>query len=127
MTIAAVVAVALLVVLIGFQVALAAGVPWGAAAWGGQHPGVLPGGFRVASGVAALVVYPLVGLVLLTAVGILDLAWFPSVPTWLVWTLVGFFALGTFANAVSRSKPERIWAPVSAALAVCCVVIALGM
>lgn len=125
--VAAYVAVALLVVLTGFQVALAAGAPWGTAAWGGQHPGVLPAGYRVASAIAALVVYPLVGLVVLTAAGVVDLAWFPAVPTWLLWVLVGFFALGTLANAASRSRTERFWAPVSAALAVCCAVIALGM
>ena len=33
----------------GFQVALAAGAPWGAAAWGGANSGVLPMGYRVAS------------------------------------------------------------------------------
>lgn len=38
-----------------FQVALAAGAPWGAAAWGGAHDGVLPPALRAGSAVAALV------------------------------------------------------------------------
>ena len=38
-----------------FEVALAAGAPWGSAAWGGAHPGVLPTNLRAASGVAAVV------------------------------------------------------------------------
>ena len=39
----------------GFQIALAAGAPWGAAAWGGANPGVLPRGLRVSSAGSALV------------------------------------------------------------------------
>ncbi len=36
-----------------FQVALAAGAPWGAAAWGGANEGVLPTGFRIGSVISA--------------------------------------------------------------------------
>ena len=39
----------------GFQIALAAGAPWGAAAWGGASPGVLPRGLRVSSAGSGLV------------------------------------------------------------------------
>lgn len=38
-----------------FQVGLAAGLPWGLAAWGGAHPGHLPTGFRLASAASAVV------------------------------------------------------------------------
>lgn len=38
-----------------FQVGLAAGLPWGVAAWGGAHPGHLPTGFRLASAASAVV------------------------------------------------------------------------
>ena len=49
---------------IGFQVALAAGAPWGSAAWGGAHPGTLPTNLRVASAASAGV---WTGIALLTA------------------------------------------------------------
>ena len=53
--IAAAVALALFVVLVAFQLALALGAPWGRAAYGGQTPGVLPAGRRVSSAVAVVV------------------------------------------------------------------------
>ncbi len=51
--IAVVVALVLFAALVVFQLALAAGAPWGRAAYGGQNPGVLPGRLRVSSVVAA--------------------------------------------------------------------------
>jgi hypothetical protein len=126
MTIAAFIATGLIVVLVVFQLALAAGAPLGAAAWGGRHPGVLPWRLRVASAVAGLVVYPLIALVILAAAGLIDGDWLPIDPVIAMWILAGFVALGLIANAISRSPPERAWAPVSAVLAVCCAVIALG-
>ena len=126
MTIAALIAFALVGALTVFQLALALGAPFGAAAWGGRHPGVLPGRLRVASAIVGLVVYPLIGLVILAAAGLIDDGWLPVDPTVVIWILAGFFALGAAVNAISRSAPERIWSPVSAALAVCCVLIALG-
>ncbi len=44
-----------------------------------------------------------------------------------MWILTGFFALGTVANRVSRSRPERFWGPVSLALAICCGIAAAGI
>jgi hypothetical protein len=87
---------------------------------------VLPGRLRVASAVVGLVVYPLIGLVILAAAGLIDDGWLPIDPTVAMWILAGFFALGAVVNAISRSAPERIWSPVSAVLAVCCALIALG-
>lgn len=125
MDIAAIIAIVLLGVVTVFQVLLAAGAPWGAAAWGGQHPGVLPTGYRIASGVAAVAVYPLLALYVIAAAGLADISWLPG-PTAAMWVMFGFFALGTLSNAFSRSPIERIWAPVNLALAVCCLVVALG-
>lgn len=94
-----------------FQLALVAGAPWGAAAWAGQAPGVLPTSLRVASAVSVLVYGGLAVLVvtdrmsstarrrLLTAASLL-------------------MALGTVANLASQSPVERLWAPVAATLAV---------
>jgi len=123
---AALIAVTLIGALVVFQVALAFGAPFGAAAWGGRNPGVLPGSLRVASAVVGLVVYPLMAAVILAAAGLIADDWLPLDPTVAVWILAVFFALGAIVNAISRSAPERVWAPVSAVLAVCCVLIALG-
>lgn len=120
-------AVGLAVVLV-FQLALALGAPWGARAWGGAHPGRLPRGYRIASAFAGLVLYPLILLLVLDAGAAVDLGWVSggSARTWM-WVLTAFFALGTLANAASRSRPERIWAPVSALIAVCTAIIALSI
>lgn len=117
-------ALGLLAVVALFQLALASGLPAGAMAWGGARTGVLPTGFRVASAIAGLVVYPLIAWYLLTASGVIGAHDGSSLG---VWALAAFFGVGAVANAASRSKPERWWAPVSAAIAVCCVVIAVGL
>lgn len=124
MDLAAIVAVVLLTVVAIFQVALALGAPWGEAAWGGSHHGVLPNGFRVASAVAGVVVYPLIIAIVLTAAGLIDADWTPGAGAAGMWVLTGFFTLGAFANFASRSKKERIWGPVSLVIAVCCGFIA---
>ena len=65
-------------------------------------------------------------LVILAASGLISDDWLPMDPTVAMWIFTGFFTLGTIANAISRSPPERVWAAVSGALAICCAVIALG-
>ncbi len=106
-----------------FQVALALGAPLGAFAWGGAGgAGRLPGRLRVASAVAALL-YPGLAVVLLGAAGMIALT--PSRA--LVGGVAGLFALGTVANAASRSRPERlVMTPVAAVLAIASGWIALG-
>jgi uncharacterized membrane protein YbhN (UPF0104 family) len=124
MEIAAWIAAGLIVVLSVFQFALALGAPAGAAAWGGSHSGVLPSRLRLASGLVAVFFYPVVAIELLYSAGVTDFGWEVD-PLW-IWFLAGLFALGAIANFASRSRIERIWGPVSLALAVCCVIIALG-
>lgn len=126
MTIAAIIAVALLVVIVVFQIALALGAPLGYAAWGGRNPGVLPMRLRIASGVAAVVIYPLVIVAVLASAGLIEADWLPVDRTVLMWGLAGFLALGALANFASRSPRERIWGPVALAIAICCAIIALG-
>jgi hypothetical protein len=123
---AALIAVALIGALVVFQLALALGAPYGAAAWGGRNPGVLPRNLRIASAVVGIVVYPLMAVVILAAAGLVRDDWLPIDPTVAMWILTGFFVLGAVVNAISRSAPERIWTPVSAVLAICCALIALG-
>ena len=126
MTTAALIATALIGALVVFQLALALGAPFGAAAWGGRNPGRLPRNLRIASGVVGLLVYPVIAAVILAAGGVIDDDWLPIDPTVAMWLLTAFFAMGALVNAISRSAPERVWAPVSAVLAVCCALIALG-
>ncbi len=118
------VAVVLLGVIAIFQLGLALGAPWGKVAWGGQNPGVLPTGLRVASGLAAVVVYPLIALFVLVSAQRIEADWLPATGNPGMWVLVGLFGLGTIANLASRSKPERPWALASLALAATCAVIA---
>jgi hypothetical protein len=122
-----IVAVVLLGVIVLFQAALALGAPWGAAAWGGQHPGVLPTRLRIASGVAAVLIYPTIIAVVLASAGLIGDGWLPVDGTVLMWVLAGLLALGALANFASRSPRERIWGPVALAVAICCAVIALGI
>ena len=123
---AAVIASALLAVLSGFQLGLALGAPWGAAAWGGRNPGVLPAGLRVASAIVGIGIYPLFALVILAAGRLIADDWLPVAPEVAMWVATGFFLVGTLVNAISRSRIERIWAPVSLALAICSAVVALA-
>ena len=82
-----------------FQVALAAGAPLGALAWGGSHPGVLPSELRAASAASA------VGwTAVAVAVARIDLPARPRARTGL--------------NLASPSEPERlVWTPVSVGIA----------
>ena len=126
MEVAGIVAVVLLGVLAVFQVALALAAPLGQMAWGGRHEGVLPKRLRVASGVAGVLFYPLLVAVVLAASGWIVDGWLPGDGVAVMWILSVFFGLGTLVNAVSPSKPERIWSPVSLVMAICCAVIALA-
>jgi len=105
------VAAAGLVAVAGFQVALASGAPWGAAAWGGQHPGRLPRELRVASATSAGV---LVGLAAVAAT-----APRPAEP-WRRGVLLAaamVLGVGVPLNLASPSPPERAWAPVAGGVA----------
>lgn len=109
-----------------FQAALALGAPWGAAAWGGQHPGVLPRRLRIASGVAAVAIYPIVIALILAAAGVIDDGRVPVDSTVVVSAFAVLLGLGALANFASRSPRERWWGPVALAVAVSCAVIALS-
>lgn len=127
MILAAVLGVVLLVAVAVFQLALALGAPWGAAAWGGQNPGVLPRSLRIASGVAGVVVYPLLIALVLASAGVIDDGWLPVDGTIIMWALAVLLGIGAVMNFASRSHPERRWGAVALTIALCCVVIALGV
>lgn len=122
---AAILAVALIVVVALFQVGLALGAPWGAAAWGGQHPGRLPARLRIASAAAAVVLV-LIARVVAAAAGLVATSPLPE--SWVepaTWIVTGYFGVGTIVNLISRSPVERFWAPVALVTAICCGIVAL--
>jgi hypothetical protein len=126
MTLAAIIGVVLLGVVAVFQAGLALGAPWGAAAWGGRNPGVLPRPLRIASGVAAVVIYPAIASILLASAGVIEADWLPLQGPVVMWVLAVLFGIGALMNFISRSPPERIWGPVALATAVCCGIVALN-
>lgn len=121
---AAIAAAGLFVGLAGFQAALAAGMPWGRAAWGGGQAD-LGESLRLASGATAVVA---VGsaLVVLRRAG--HQVWTPLPLRWLpgaTWALAAYMTVGTLLNAISRSPLERaIWTPTALSLAVLCGLVA---
>ena len=125
--VAAIVAITLLVVIVIFQIALMLGAPLGKAAWGGQHAGVLPKRLRIASGFAALLIYPLIIIVVVDSAELIDVSPLPGGEEARMWVLCGLFALGALANVASRSTLERYWAPVSMAIAVCSAIVASAL
>lgn len=109
---------------IGFQVALALGAPWGAYAMGGALPERFPPALRVAAVVQAAAI-ALLALTVLSAAGLA----LPSVVqelSWLVWLPVAFSAVSLGLNAASRSAGERrIWVPVALVLLASSLAVAL--
>lgn len=122
----AIVFAALTGIVIAFQLALAAGMPWGAYAMGGAFPGRMPPPMRVAAVIQALVLAAL-AVVVLSAAGLV-------VPTlgaewpWLAWVPVAVSAVAAVLNAATRNQGERrLWLPVAVVLLVCSLVVALGV
>jgi hypothetical protein len=106
-----------------FQIALAAGTPWGEFAWGGSHPGTLPKQLRIASGVSGAVLVALAFVVLVRA-GLLMQRWKHKTRQ-LIWVVVGYGALGVVVNAITPSVWERIvWLPVTILLLVASLIVA---
>ena len=97
---------------VAFQLALAAGAPWGAFAMGGAFPGQFPPALRIAALVQALLLLALAAVVLARA-GVILLGW-SRVARWLIWFVVAFAALSFVLNLITPSAGERaIWAPVA--------------
>ena len=97
---------------VAFQIALAAGAPWGAFAMGGAFPGQFPPAMRIAAIIQAAL---LIGfaLVVLARTGIILPKWLRA-SRWLAWVVVAFSALSLILNLITPSAGERaIWAPVA--------------
>ena len=110
---------------VGFQIALAAGAPWGAYAMGGAFPGQFPSFMRVAALVQAVILLLLAGVVLARA-GVAVRRW-SRASRWLIWLVVAFSTLSLVLNLITPSAGERaVWAPVALVLLVCSLLVAVG-
>ncbi|MFI8414496.1 hypothetical protein ACIGB6_18740 [Paeniglutamicibacter gangotriensis] len=107
------------------MIALVFGTPWGRFVWGGQRPGTLPTGYRIASAFS-LLVYGFMVVLALDRAGVIDVLSqnFSRVGSWVVFA---YLSLGVVMNAASRSKAERwVMTPVALVLAVLALFIALS-
>jgi len=108
-----------------FQVALILGAPWGELTLGGRWRGPLPLRARILAGVSLALL--LAFAVIITARAGLA---FQNVQafalTW-SWVVVGYFVLGSVANAVTPSPRERaIWLPVVLGMLLLSIIVALS-
>jgi hypothetical protein len=122
--VAALVYLAMTVVAVGFQVALALGAPWGQYAMGGRFPGRFPPTMRLLAAVQA-VILSLLALIVVSRAGLIvpeatadrtAVAWFPVV--------VSGASLWMNLNTPS-AKERRVWVPATAILTVSSLVVAL--
>jgi hypothetical protein len=107
-----------------FQIALAAGMPWGEYALGNAFPGRLPTALRLGALAQATLIAAMVVIVLSRA-GLVLIRW-SGVTRRLVWVVVAVAALGFMLNLITPSAGERaIWAPVAFVLLASSTVVAL--
>jgi hypothetical protein len=126
--VAASVAAVLLALAAAFQFGLAAGAPWGAAAYGGRAVSdgdSLPRVYRLSSGIATLVLIGAVWVVL-ASVSVVGRGTVPMrVLTVILWSLAVMFGLNTVGNIRGRHRLERWGAgTVTGALTVLCALLA---
>jgi len=111
------------VAVVAFQLALAAGAPWGAFTMGGAFPGQFPPALRIAALVQAVLLLALAAVVLARA-GVILPRW-SRVSRWLIWFVVAFAALSLVLNLITPSAGERaIWAPVAFLLLISSCIVA---
>jgi len=99
-------------VVVAFQIALAAGAPWGEFAMGGAFPGQFPLALRIAALIQAALLVGM-ALVVLARADLILPKW-SRVSRWLVWFVVAFAAVSLVLNLITPSAGERaIWAPIA--------------
>lgn len=115
----------LVMVVIAFQLALAAGVPKAHLTWGGKFSGKLPERMR---GVAifSAVLLAAFAVIVQTRAGVILHQW-QGLSKILIWVVVAYCALGVVMNALTPSKWERIiWLPIVLGALICSFMVALG-
>ena len=109
---------------VAFQIALAAGAPWGTYAMGGAVPGQFPPALRIAALVQAALIIGMTAIVLSRA-GLILAGW-SRVSRWLVWVVVAVTAMSFVLNLITPSAGEQaLWAPVLLLLLASCLVVAI--
>ena len=122
--IAGVVATLGFVLIGGFQVALAAGAPFGVASYGGSYPGKLPPSLRCVSSGAAFVWFFAAFVVALHS----ELVYIRLPCKFVEYLTIGLAVLMSVSfilNTITPSQIERrIWSPITLLLAVSCIILA---
>lgn len=102
---------AMLIAVIGFQIALIFGAPWGRVTQGGQVDGALPLSGRILAALSGLLLAAIACAVLSA-----DGAW-PYWPRWTSWGAVAILFVSTVLNWITPSAPERrLWVPIMTVL-----------
>jgi hypothetical protein len=123
-------AASLLGIVVFFQLGLAAGAPWGAAAYGGraaQADGRLPTRYRVASAGTAVFLVAALWLILAASAVTTRTSLTETLLTVGIWVLAGLFAVNTIGNLAARHPVERWGAGgITAMLTALCAWVAMG-
>lgn len=110
----------LCLLVIGFQIALILGAPWGRITQGGQVEGSLPLSGRLAAFVSIFILAAM-ALAALSAAGMSGLlgpvvgpVQVPDWPRWTGWTAFGAQCVVALFNWITPSAPERrLWGPIT--------------
>ena len=110
---------------VAFEIALAAGAPWGAYAMGGVSPGQLPPAMRFGAIIQAVLLAGM-AVVILARAGLILPGW-SRVSHWLVWIVVALTAFSLVLNLITPSAGERaIWAPTLVLLLISSLIVAFS-
>ena len=121
----AIIGASTLLIVVLFQLLLAAGLPLGQAAWGGQHR-VLPPPLRWGS-LAASVALAAAAWVILARAGLVAPGAGSLGVRSTTWVFFGMFALNSLGNGVSTSRAERyVMTPITVLLCACFLILALA-
>ena len=112
-------------VVVAFQIALAAGAPWGEYAMGGAFPGQFPLALRIAAIIQAVLLAGMASVILARA-GLILPRW-SRASRWLTWIVVAFAAVSLVLNLITPSAGERgIWAPTALLLLISSAIVAFS-
>lgn len=106
---------ALTAAIVAFQLAMAAGAPWGEWAMAGAWPGAWPPALRLAALAQGALVLAFT-LIVRARTGRSPRAW-DNASRWLIWVVVAVNGVSALLNLVTPSAKERmLWAPVAIGL-----------